>query len=382
MLPTKDVSVEKIRRKLSADGFVETLRAGAELAGRKAVMLPAFRGLVDAGRVPLVEEFELLGTERPTVYPDGPGADATFATSVSDAFVFSSTGLSMTARGDVIGPTVCEPGARAHKTAAALSRHVALDGPCLVAFLLCRRHGALADRAVEVGTVVPIVPRYRNYYHWTIECLPRIRAIRAFETETGQAVTPLVPASPPNWMVASLRAVGYEADDLLVADASVYRASNLVVTSFPEPTRADARWLRETVLGNAEDASTTATRNVYVSRRDARERLVRNEETVENVLDEYDFRSYTLSDLSVTEQAELFHGADVVVGAHGAGLSNLVYAEDAVVVELFGEKVKSNYENLATTVGLRYESLQCEARGVDLVVDPDRLRRTLERVLA
>jgi capsular polysaccharide biosynthesis protein len=39
--------------------------------------------------------------------------------------------------------------------------------------------------------------------------------------------------------------------------------------------------------------------------------------------------------MTIEEQIELFYDAEYVVAAHGAGLSNLIFAEQAGVVELF-----------------------------------------------
>jgi capsular polysaccharide biosynthesis protein len=109
---------------------------------------------------------------------------------------------------------------------------------------------------------------------------------------------------------------------------------------------------------------------------------VLNEDAVVDTLREYGFEPYRLADYSVAEQAILFDEADLVVGAHGAGFSNLVYTEDTAVLELFGEKIKPNYANLAKSIGLSYDSLECRPRGVDLQVDTEQLATAVEALLA
>jgi capsular polysaccharide biosynthesis protein len=219
-----------------------------------------------------------------------------------------------------------------------------------------------------------MIPRYRNYFHWLIECLPRLRGIRVYEERTGTDVSLLVPADLPEWIFESLRLVGVPKDRLVPAEAPVYRTSDLVVPSFPLPTATECAWIRAQVLERAaEDVGVETGTNVYISRAGATERTVRNEDAVVSALSEYGFESYRLEELSVAAQARLFDEADLIVGAHGAGLSNLVFCTDGTALELFGRKIKSNYANIAETVGIHYESLQCAAAGVDLVVDTDRL---------
>lgn len=100
-----------------------------------------------------------------------------------------------------------------------------------------------------------------------------------------------------------------------------------------------------------------------------------------NVLDTRGFEQYTLSELSVAEQVRLFSNAEAVVSSHGAGLSNIVYSDSPVIVELFGEKKKTTYYRLAELLGHDYYPLHNEEHRQDLVVDVDKLERKLAQVL-
>jgi capsular polysaccharide biosynthesis protein len=282
--------------------------------------------------------------------------------------------MGLTPDGNVIGATVSEPAGRPKKTSVVLERQAVLEGPKMVADLIAGRIGVLNAAATHTGPLVPMIPRYQNYFHWLIECLPRLRGVRALEDRTDLDVSLLVPADLPEWIAQSLMLVGFPKDRLVPAEAPLYHTSNLVVPSFPLPTPAECAWLRTQVLERApEDVGVETGANVYISRAGATERTVRNENAVVSTLSEYGFESYRLEELSVAAQARLFDEADLIVGAHGAGLSNLVFCTDGAALELFGSKVKSNYANIADTVGVQYESLQCSASGVDLVVDTDRL---------
>ncbi|EMA29182.1 capsular polysaccharide biosynthesis protein-like protein [Halobiforma lacisalsi AJ5] len=98
-------------------------------------------------------------------------------------------------------------------------------------------------------------------------------------------------------------------------------------------------------------------------------------------LSELGFESYSLTDLSFAEQVRLFFEAEAVVAPHGAGLANLVFADDCSVLELFGEKIKPTYRMLSAALDLDYEFLRCDPMRSDLRADPTSVRRCVEHQL-
>lgn len=42
--------------------------------------------------------------------------------------------------------------------------------------------------------------------------------------------------------------------------------------------------------------------------------------------------------MTIREQMDLFYDAEIVVGAHGAGLTNIIYSDKINVIEIFGTK--------------------------------------------
>ncbi len=102
--------------------------------------------------------------------------------------------------------------------------------------------------------------------------------------------------------------------------------------------------------------------------------------------------------MSPAEQVRAFAEAECIVGAHGAGLTNLAFCSPgAAVVELFAsDYVNECFWALATTVeGLRYRYLVGDGsvnsswnsranRGVasDIRVDPRQILRLLDDLLS
>jgi capsular polysaccharide biosynthesis protein len=98
---------------------------------------------------------------------------------------------------------------------------------------------------------------------------------------------------------------------------------------------------------------------LYVTRADTKKRRVTNEAELMTMLAARGFASVAPGRLPLREQAALFAQAEIVAGAHGAGLTNILFApHDAGVVEIFpADKVKNTYFLLAKSLGQNYRGV-------------------------
>ncbi|MGL5075704.1 MAG: glycosyltransferase family 61 protein, partial [Waterburya sp.] len=71
------------------------------------------------------------------------------------------------------------------------------------------------------------------------------------------------------------------------------------------------------------------------------------------------FAIYILEEMSYLEQVKLFAQAQVIVAPHGAGLTNLIFADHPIILELFGAYVGREFANLARGMGFEYGCLGC-----------------------
>jgi capsular polysaccharide biosynthesis protein len=241
------------------------------------------------------------------------------------------------------------------------------------------------DRAISL-----VGPRVTNYFHWFVDYLPKIQGLQAYEDVTESLPTLLIPPNPPAWLYDSLDVLGYADQvvewtsgrarvDELVVPTGAYDSAHLVDSPrFRSPARL--RWLRSQVTAAATLSEfNDHSKYVYISRADATIRQVHNESSVLAALPS-EFRSYTLSDLSLREQIGLFANAEMVVAPHGAGLTNMLWGTDLTVIELWGVKDTAVFFEMSTGLEHTHSRLECVTNGKELCVDIDDLVDRIDRL--
>ena len=385
-MPT-DFSVRKFARKVKADGLKSALIAAPELVVRNKIGRPIFEYLASRGTIHIVNREELLDRSASRYSIDSEfseeGCEPPFLVELDNAFVFPTTGLAVTNQLELLEESVTSPINSRQITMAAISRQCFYDDISTARWLLRSDQKYLRANAETVTRACLIAPRHPNYYHWMIETVPRIRYLEKYVAQTGNEVTLLIPSGLPAWASQTLDLLGWPNSKIEILSSPAVHVENLVLPSFPEPNVNDLQWIRKRILENeSPDADATDFgKNIYISRSNAIERRVINEEEVMNALSKYNFERFHLEERSLSQNAHMFNNAELIVGPHGAGLTDLIFSTDGSVLELFGSKVKQPYERLSSILGIKYESLGCSPKSTDIVVDPERLETKVQDML-
>jgi DNA-directed RNA polymerase subunit N (RpoN/RPB10) len=379
---SSEFSYDKLKRKLRDDGLKHTLVAAGDLLTRKRLGRPVFDALVEKGFIETTSRDKLRANAHRTI-PVSTSANETtkpFVAVVGTGRILSETGLALTDWFGIIEESAAEPEQAQQAMMAMLSRELFYgDIPFQELF---GRSQSTRDTSVMLDTVAPLVPRYPNYYHWMVETVPKIRYLRAFESATQESVTVLVPANAPPFVEETLRLLGWPQSKVAFATESTYIVRNLIIPSYPTRHASDFEWIRQEIVeAVSSELESVEESNVYVSRSGAVERRVLNEEDVMDVLADYGFKRYCLENRSLSENVRLFNQADIVLGPHGAGLTDIIFAEDCILVELFGDKIKQPYELLSDTLGVEYEPMYCQADGADIVVDTNQIEQKISQII-
>lgn len=204
---------------------------------------------------------------------------------------------------------------RAHLTEPPFSAATASGGPAWVAARDAAPH---VDEAVLLGT-----PWTGNYHHWLINTLGRLAAIAGFPELRDLPC--LVPGPLNAWQRESLAWLGVDEARLRFHAFDVVRCGRLVIPSGGDFSPAMLDWLRRQATTRLPMIGSPA-RRLYISRADAQQRRVINEDEIRSELTRRGFDILVPSATSFREQVSLCASADWIVGPHGAGLTNAVFA--------------------------------------------------------
>lgn len=225
---------------------------------------------------------------------------------------------------------------------------------------------------------------YHNYYHWTVDILPRVATVADVIADgTPVFVPPGLGGARRRMLDLALAAVGAAGAEVIVPQKGAHRFDRLVLpTRFTQTLDVSALQLdvlRRAVLPHVE--RTCARRRLYISRRDAAVRRIANEHVILPELVRRGFEVVVMSGLSLEEQAGLFRGAEVIVTHHGAALANLAFCEPGTtVIEVFQDgHFSPSFARIAQLGQLRYGFGVGRRVGKDTWVDPRQLETLLDR---
>lgn len=384
-----DFSFRKFRRKVESDGLESALIAAFELTAKNTIGRPVFERLVDYGIIHMISRSELSNMSSEMYFVNSNSESKTspseppFVAEMGSGYVFPMTGLAVTDQLEILAESVAPPHQSRQFSMAALSRQCFFDDFPTGRLLLRSDNKSINTAAQRLEAASPLSPRFPNYYHWMIETVPRIRYLRAYEARTGNDVTLLVPDNLPSWADETLTLLEWPESKVERGTSSVYHIDQLLIPSFPDLFAEDYRWIRQQILDEASTAQPLIEpdKNIYISRSNAIERRVTNEKEIMEILSKYDFEIVYLEENTVLQNSIIFSNADIIIGPHGAGLTDLIFCTDSTVVELFGSKIKPPYERLASVLNVEYTSLKCTPKSTDIAVNPERLDSEIRQII-
>lgn len=209
------------------------------------------------------------------------------------------------------------------------------------------------------GTYALWRSRRNGYYHTLVDNLPRLLALHVLPAGVRSELQILHPPdlSPlESFLLSTYRPAGAVLQE--IDPQGLYRLGRLAFTPFKSrryagylaPPYVEA--IRAPLLPNRPGRRN---RRILISRADANRRRITNTSALARALQPLGFEEVVLQGVPFREQVALFYDAEIVVGAHGAGLTNLLFSQACHVVELFPcPYVVPHYYYLATAMGLGY----------------------------
>ncbi|UOQ98311.1 glycosyltransferase family 61 protein [Hymenobacter sp. 5317J-9] len=208
-----------------------------------------------------------------------------------------------------------------------------------------------------------------NYYHWLIDSLPRLLALRS-RYPGMKLLLPRVSAlhPVPEFISTSARLLGFT-DHLPLNPRQILSAQTVILPDLTATSLTQrpelVRQVRDELLAALCPEPVRPFRRVYAARAAGFPRNLLNEPEVEEWLQQEGFEKVYFEHLSLQEQASLMRETEVLLAVHGANMTNLLFLPaTARVVEIHNKEYSDPcYLRLASCIGLKF--YVCPCVGVD-----------------
>ena len=227
-----------------------------------------------------------------------------------------------------------------------------------------------------------------NYYHLLMDYLPRLIFLKLLPRLQDIPVVfdKTLSESNQNIISIALNQIGLAGTQILmpVPRNEVFRMHNSFVPSLIWPQTAVSIWeqyLKPTVQRQGPD-------RIFVIRKNVRRRELINQEEVAHNLQSLGFVSVDPANLTFKEQVQIFSNARIVIGVHGAGLTNLLFSPPGGhLIDLQTGPLQPFFRGLAQAKRFGYTALKgasnsdCPSHHDDFVIDVEELMATLNSIL-
>jgi len=205
---------------------------------------------------------------------------------------------------------------------------------------------------------------HNNLFHWLFEGLSRLFPLSLDTTPITLMVPQQMAAFQQSLLDAVLRTLPH-VTLARVPKNELWKVEEYRHLSFPGQSQSAylptpiRDWLKQSVLhGLGITEPTAPTERIFICRERTSIRRITNEKELVAIAKNYGVTPYFAEDHSYEDQVKQFNRSSLVVGGHGAGLSNALFCQQAAVLEMFStEVVKSHYALLSMGSGFKYRSL-------------------------
>ena len=284
-----------------------------------------------------------------------------------DAIVINNTSMIL-CRNNTFYPQLCYHNPPRFLEVCASIKNLKKDGSCEV---------NIPDEIDYVDQPSVLIGNADVYYFWIFYHITRFWLIQMVQNRNE--VKHVLNSRPNSFQQQTLELLQIDSTDFgcLNPSATKFRQLYLPVgihrSSFTHP--GAIKWLRTQLL--PLDLCPPH-RRIFLSRQDAARRRLLNEEKIINRLKPHGFEVVVPSSLSVADQIEVFSQAEIVVGSHGSGFANMVFASSqAKMIEIKSPRWMSNALGcMAWTMGQRHRQIIGLTRGLsedpmqDYLVNP------------
>jgi hypothetical protein len=202
---------------------------------------------------------------------------------------------------------------------------------------------------------------YSSYYHFTLECLPKLFLLREFIPNSTLVFPKQINAFHQQWFdILKIKNICFITDDQVVKTSLALTTSfssrdlnhhNIIIPEF-------SKW----VLSHIPDTSIIYPKKIFIGRKNPSHRVLLNRDSVLDMLSAFEFKYIEMETFSVEEQIKIFNNAEQIVCVHGAALTNICFCKRGTkIIDLIHKDFNQLcFLKLSLILGLNYSMLGCE----------------------
>jgi capsular polysaccharide biosynthesis protein len=231
-----------------------------------------------------------------------------------------------------------------------------------------------------------------NYYHWFCDVLPKFMYLKQKGTLYNY-VYYFPDFLNKSFIIETLQLLNvsyafFDYSKLLFAKRLYFISLTADIGSYrPSFQQLTQSFFIEKLCFN--QLQNLSNKKVFISRKKALCRKIVNENEIESILLALGFECYVLEDMSFVQQVQLMHQTKILIANHGAGLTNMLFLNEAsIVLELRQENDALNncYFSLAAALQYKYYYLLCKSMQTndfdsDVVVDASNFKKIVEAII-
>jgi len=214
----------------------------------------------------------------------------------------------------------------------------------------------------RVFSLLTEVDANNNYFHWFFDSLPKLFIFKKiYKLKKNDFF--LVPNLFHDYQIKSLQLLKIK-NLIDVKDIKHLKVKKITGVLYNSSKENPENWILKILQKSFKKKKKKVNLKLYVNRTglSSKYRDVYNKAELIDLLKRKDFHIVDTSKLSFFDEIQLFNSTKIVIGLHGAGLTNLVFCNrGTVVIEFKNEKNCNLFKNISEKIGLNYHSLVCKS---------------------
>jgi capsular polysaccharide biosynthesis protein len=228
-----------------------------------------------------------------------------------------------------------------------------------------RRLKLFATKSITIENGIWITQNWTwMYFHWITDALTRLIALED-HVHKQPVLLPLSYKKLP-FVIQSLDVLGYPY--FFYSDTLRVRVKELVLPSHTASPGNYNKYYLSNLRQRFIKPNIIPFRKIFISRNQASQRFITNEEEVVALLLQNQFEVHVFENYPLSQQIGLMNEAMILLGLHGAGLTNMLFMpEKGNIVEIRnkGDKHNNCYFSMASELNHSYFYLQGLGDGKD-----------------